>query len=101
MEEDRFPDSTPFGVKEFVNIIATLVPVGQIESDLKLVMACHYDSKYFNQQDFIGATDSSVPCAMLLDLAHNLQGSLAQKSYQVSVHFSSIIIRQATFQRIS
>ncbi|XP_071786019.1 glutaminyl-peptide cyclotransferase-like isoform X1 [Asterias amurensis] len=81
--EDRFMDSTPMGMIEFSNIIATLVPPGQTESDLKLVLACHHDSKYYQNQDFIGATDSSVPCAMMLDLAHNLQQSLDQKSYQL------------------
>ena len=42
----------------------------------RLVLACHYDSKYTREYDFIGAIDSAVPCAMLLHLAHTLQRQL-------------------------
>jgi len=43
----------------------------------RLVIACHYDSKYVREYDFIGATDSAVPCAMMLHLAQTLQQELA------------------------
>ena len=55
---------------EFTNIVATLDPT----APRRLVLACHYDSKKL--PNFIGATDSSVPCAMLLDLAIGLQQKL-------------------------
>jgi hypothetical protein len=32
-----------------------------------LCIACHYDSK-ISPEGFVGATDSAVPCAMLLNL---------------------------------
>ena len=68
IEEDSFQDSTPYGTKNFTNIIATFQP----EAKRKLTLACHFDSKYYENIRFIGATDSAVPCAMLLDLAKTL-----------------------------
>ena len=41
--QDRFKDKTPLGRREFVNIIATHRP----GAARKLVLAAHYDSKYF------------------------------------------------------
>ncbi|XP_061713526.1 glutaminyl-peptide cyclotransferase-like [Cydia pomonella] len=64
--EDAFDDQTPvFGTLRFKNIIATLNP----NADRYLVLACHYDSKYTREHVFIGATDSAVPCAMMINLA--------------------------------
>ncbi|XP_046577555.1 glutaminyl-peptide cyclotransferase-like isoform X2 [Haliotis rubra] len=68
IEEDQFTDSTPQGTKEFTNIIATFNP----SAAERLVLACHFDSKYYEKIEFIGATDSAVPCAILLDLAKQL-----------------------------
>ena len=41
-------------------------------------MACHFDSKYFPGEDFIGATDSAVPCAMMIELAYSLNDLLKE-----------------------
>lgn len=77
---DNFTANTPFGEKPMSNIIATL-PIGRnFNSNQKpnpsilnrVIFACHYDSKYFENFDFIAATDSAVPCAMLLDMAQFL-----------------------------
>ncbi|XP_058451695.1 glutaminyl-peptide cyclotransferase [Malaya genurostris] len=78
VELDEFEDETPiFGKLKFSNIVATLNP----KAERFLVLACHYDSKYFPNQVFIGATDSAVPCAMMLDIASSMQSFLnAQKS---------------------
>jgi len=62
--EDRFKANTPDGRKEFVNVIATLDP----QAPRRLILACHYDSKK-NPKDFLGATDSAVPCAQMIHLA--------------------------------
>jgi len=43
-----------------------------------LVLACHYDSKYYREDNFIGATDSAVPCAMLLHMAEIMQGQFME-----------------------
>ncbi|CAN0097721.1 unnamed protein product [Lampetra fluviatilis] len=76
IEMDSFSERTPQGTKQFSNIVATLDP----KAKRRLVFACHYDSKYFPASDdgrvFIGATDSAVPCAMLLDMAYNLDDYL-------------------------
>lgn len=78
--EDRFTSRTPYGPLPFANIIATLNP----SAKRRLVLACHFDSKYYPPQwhgmEFQGATDSAVPCAMLLELARALDEELkAQK----------------------
>uniref|UniRef100_A0A915C7C8 Glutaminyl-peptide cyclotransferase n=1 Tax=Parascaris univalens TaxID=6257 RepID=A0A915C7C8_PARUN len=65
VEIDRFNERTPHGEKPFRNIIATY----DINAPRRLVLACHYESKIFPGAEFIGATDSAVPCAMLLDIA--------------------------------
>ena len=66
VESDIFNDTTPnFNTLEFENIVAKLNP----DASRYLVLACHYDSKYSREGDFVGATDSAVPCAQLVNLA--------------------------------
>ena len=65
---DEFDELTPLGPKRFTNIIATLNP----SAKRRLILAAHYDSKYFKdppKQYFLGATDSAMPCAMLIEIA--------------------------------
>ncbi|XP_061896500.1 glutaminyl-peptide cyclotransferase [Entelurus aequoreus] len=80
--EDTFMSQTPYGPLPFTNLIATLNP----SAKRRLVLACHYDSKYYTQQwhgrEFQGATDSAVPCAMMLELARALDEEL--KSHKAS-----------------
>ncbi|RIA96024.1 hypothetical protein C1645_802695 [Glomus cerebriforme] len=70
VEEDRFTDSTPIGEISFNNIIVTK----DINATNRLVLAAHYDSKYFEPPNdgFVGATDSAVSCAILMDVAYRL-----------------------------
>ncbi|KAG7264741.1 hypothetical protein CRUP_025919 [Coryphaenoides rupestris] len=74
--EDRFEAHTPYGSLTFTNLIATLDP----SAKRRLVLACHFDSKYYPPQwhgrEFQGATDSAVPCAMMLELARALDQEL-------------------------
>uniref|UniRef100_A0A5F9CBX7 Glutaminyl-peptide cyclotransferase n=1 Tax=Oryctolagus cuniculus TaxID=9986 RepID=A0A5F9CBX7_RABIT len=75
LEVDTFLSNTPYGIRSFSNIISTLNP----STKRHLVLACHYDSKYFPRWDnrvFVGATDSAVPCAMMLELARALDKQL-------------------------
>ncbi|XP_030382563.1 glutaminyl-peptide cyclotransferase isoform X1 [Scaptodrosophila lebanonensis] len=73
VELNSFHDTAPIvGALHFHNIIATLNP----QAERFLVLACHYDSKYMENVAFLGATDSAVPCAMLLNLAKVLQEQL-------------------------
>lgn len=51
VDVDEFEDEAPrFGVLKFRNIIASLNP----DADRYLVLACHYDSKYFENEEFVG-----------------------------------------------
>lgn len=73
VEVDEFQDTAPnFGRLTFKNIVGTLNP----DADRFLVLACHYDSKYFKNEVFVGAIDSAVPCAMMLNLAKVLKKDL-------------------------
>ncbi|KAG5638987.1 hypothetical protein H0H81_008208 [Sphagnurus paluster] len=78
IEVDEFTDKTPIGHKRFRNIIATKDPT----ATRRVVLSAHYDSKYApNPPDnqFVGATDSAAPCAMMLDLAAALNPLLEQR----------------------
>lgn len=90
IEEDEFTDKTPVGTKKFTNLIATKDP----HASRRVIVAAHFDSKYFDKapmnqvslafqslselvhrplyEQFLGATDSAAPCAMMLDLAEAL-----------------------------
>ena len=78
VELDEFSTETPVGVRKFTNVIATLHP----KADRVLALAAHYDSKDPKGMDlgegeyFMGATDSAVPCAMLLNFAERLSEQL-------------------------
>lgn len=71
---DEFVDKTPKGKIQFRNLIATY----NVIAPRRLILACHYDSKILPNVKFIGAIDSAVPCAMLLDLANTLKPLLKQ-----------------------
>ena len=84
--QHSFNDSTPYGMKTFTNIIATLDP----EVDRRLVLAAHYDSKLI--KNFLGATDSALSVALLLDLALTLDQKLRDR--QVSYNDMNYICVQ-------
>ncbi|XP_045476105.1 glutaminyl-peptide cyclotransferase isoform X2 [Harmonia axyridis] len=83
VEIDEFIDKTPFGNLTFKNIIATLDP----NAERYFVVAAHYDSKYFEGKDFLGATDSAVPCAMKLQMARIFKSLDFSKKNDVSLKF--------------
>jgi glutaminyl-peptide cyclotransferase len=63
----------------FVNFIATRDPPGSNEGDVsRLALVAHYDSK-LTPKDFIGATDSAAPCAMIMHIARSIDAALAKK----------------------
>lgn len=76
LELDAFEAVTPRGPVTFTNVVATLAPA----APRRLVLACHYDTKVLppgpGQRLFLGATDSAVPCAILLELAAALDRPL-------------------------
>lgn len=78
VETDSFQSPTPRGKVTFSNIIATLDP----SAPRRLLLSCHYDSKALPsdprapEKVFLGASDSAVPCAMILELATALDNQL-------------------------
>jgi len=81
---DEFTDTTPRGDIHFKNFIATRDPPGVRTGDVgRLVVAAHYDSKWFpygsGAEGFVGATDSAVPCAMLMYAALALEKYLSAR----------------------
>ncbi|GAB6027051.1 hypothetical protein CHUAL_013778 [Chamberlinius hualienensis] len=65
---DSFPQETIIGPFTFENIVATLDP----NAHRHLVLACHYDSKMDREKALVLATDSAVPCSMMINLAQLL-----------------------------
>ncbi|KAM6225334.1 glutaminyl-peptide cyclotransferase-like protein [Rhynchocyon petersi] len=82
VELDPFTASTPLGQLDFGNVVATLDP----GAARHLTLACHYDSKFFPPPSapFVGATDSAVPCALLLELAQALDLELSRAKEQAA-----------------
>ncbi|KAI9140398.1 hypothetical protein BKA69DRAFT_510496 [Paraphysoderma sedebokerense] len=74
VEIDEFNSATPVGPKSFANVIATKYP----NAKNKLLLSAHFDSKIL-PEGFIGATDSAVPCAILLDVAANVNNLLERQ----------------------
>ncbi|KAL7419723.1 hypothetical protein Q5752_005639 [Cryptotrichosporon argae] len=82
-ERTPFTAHTPIGDIDFVNLVYTFDPGAQ----RRLVLAAHYDSKWFPDfpaNQFIGATDSAAPCAFLLDLAEALTPPLAARAARLA-----------------
>jgi Zn-dependent M28 family amino/carboxypeptidase len=71
---DEFQTKTPEGVRNMVNITAEIP--GQ-SSDV-IVIASHYDTKYFKEFRFVGANDAGSSTGVLLELARSL-GAIKQK----------------------
>lgn len=63
-----FTASTPKGKVDMTNIIVSRHP----DAPRQLVLAAHHDSK-ISPSGFIGATDSAVPCAIIVDTALALE----------------------------
>lgn len=89
VELDSFNANTPYGLKPMANVIATL-PIGKKFDSNKftdsttfnrVIFACHYDSKLFRSFRFVAATDSAVPCALLLDMAKFLSQNFGSNNF--------------------
>uniref|UniRef100_A0A3Q3WVD5 Glutaminyl-peptide cyclotransferase n=1 Tax=Mola mola TaxID=94237 RepID=A0A3Q3WVD5_MOLML len=85
LDLDSFHSPTPRGQVKFTNIIATL----DSSAPRRLLLACHYDSKALLPDPrapgrvFLGASDSAVPCAMILELVTSLDAQLREFKQQV------------------
>jgi glutaminyl-peptide cyclotransferase len=89
VEYDSFQAETPtLGSLNFSNIIATYQSPSskrqQEPTRKRLIISAHYDSKYFapdaSGKIFVGATDSAVPCAMMLHLAEAYENMVANST---------------------
>lgn len=85
VELDEFKAMTPKGVYNMTNVVATLNPM----ADRYIVIACHYDSKLMDFY-FVGATDSAVPCAMMIYMAESLNQRLETFKNTVSIYIIHI-----------
>ena len=66
--EHRFDALTPIGRIEMRNIWAEVKGA----TDSVIVLASHYDSKYFEEIEFVGANDGGSSTGVLLELAREL-----------------------------
>jgi len=68
----------------FKNIIAS----SNRFAERQMVVACHFDSKFWPNKNevFIGAVDSAVPCAMMIQMAWNLNQKI-KKSGNLGLQF--------------
>ncbi len=68
VEDDAFDAQTPYGSKKMVNLIARK---GTGEKGV-LALASHYDTKYMEGKQFVGANDAGSSTGLLLELARVL-----------------------------
>ncbi|XP_056587195.1 glutaminyl-peptide cyclotransferase [Triplophysa dalaica] len=86
VEVDSFIGVTPRGPVSFSNVLAVLDPT----APRRLLLACHCDSKSIPtdpgdpQKVFVGASDSAVPCAMMLELVTALDPHLKFQKQMMS-----------------
>src|SRR6266542_3641206 len=68
---DGFTAATPLGEKKMVNLTAEIPG----ESTDVIIVASHYDSKYFKDMRFVGANDPGTSVGTLLELGRVLAAS--------------------------
>jgi hypothetical protein len=71
---DEFTATTPMGEKKMANIVADLPG----ETKNTILIASHYDSKYYKDMRFVGANDPAASVATLLEIGRVL-GSMTDK----------------------
>ena len=78
VERQTFADETPRGKVQFVNLIATFAK----ESAPTFLVCSHYDTKTFDNAQFVGANDGGSSTGVLLELARvlALRPDLARKA---------------------
>ena len=71
VKTDEFNATTPFGDKKMVNLTAEI----QGESNDVVIIASHYDTKFYKDMLFVGANDPGASVATLLELGRVLGAS--------------------------
>ncbi|ODV89648.1 hypothetical protein CANCADRAFT_18528, partial [Tortispora caseinolytica NRRL Y-17796] len=92
IEEDVFTTSTPIGDVEFHNLIFSKDPPWVVNPS-RITLVAHYDSKR-NPEGFIGAIDSAVPVAILLNVARNLDAAM-KKALELIRHGAYRVVRNS------
>lgn len=69
-KEQAFEADTPVGPVKMVNVIATIPGAS---SSGRLIIAGHYDTKRFEEFEFVGANDAGSSTAFLIELARVLK----------------------------
>jgi len=77
VEQDAFEANTPYGAKKMVNLIGRK---GTGDRGI-IALASHYDSKYMEGKQFVGANDGASSTGLLLELARVLAGASAPLDY--------------------
>jgi len=100
LEEHSFQDSTPYGTKSFVNQVFT----HDLTAPQRLVLAAHIDSKFFPHppdDQFVGATDSAAPVAIILEVAKALTPLLDKKlAHDIKLGHAGMTSQRVTLQII-
>lgn len=68
---DEFHATTPIGDRKMVNVTAELPG----ESNDVVIIASHYDTKFFKDMKFVGANDGGSSTAAVMEMARVLAGS--------------------------
>ena len=74
---DEFSAATPEGEKKMVNVTAEI----RGESKDVIIIASHYDSKYFKDMKFVGANDPGASVGTLLELGRVLARTEPKLTY--------------------
>jgi glutaminyl-peptide cyclotransferase len=78
IESDSFETETPMGKKKMVNLIARK---GTSNGKGVLAFGSHYDTKYMEGINFVGANDAGASTGLLLELARVLAGNKGPLDY--------------------
>jgi Zn-dependent M28 family amino/carboxypeptidase len=73
VEEQVFTAATPYGPKQFRNIIAK-TPIQHGGSDRIVIIGSHYDTKLMTNMTFVGANDGGSSTGVLLEMARVAAG---------------------------
>jgi len=80
---DQFTVATPQGEKQMVNV------VGEVPGESKdaIIVASHYDTKYFKNMLFVGANDPAASVAALLEIGRVLGSSREKRKLTYKLVF--------------
>lgn len=71
--EQAFDAKTPAGTVKMVNVMATIPAPSAGPAQGRLIFAGHYDTKRFEEFEFVGANDAGSSTAFLIELARVLK----------------------------